>query len=121
MKKPGRKVKKSPNTIAISHDYARQQEINTAEYYGGYPTSQSGAGNIKGDVRIKGKHTIECKCTINNSYALKYDYLEKMMESAASLGEDFFLQLHFIDENGYKKRGYIIIPEDNIKETLRDG
>jgi hypothetical protein len=120
IRKPKRKVKKSNSSISISHDYARQQEIDAANEYGGYTTSKSGAGNIKGDVRIKGKYRIECKCTKNKSYSLNYEYLEKFIEQAISLGEDPILQVHFIDELGIKKRGFIVIPEEFIKDKLLD-
>lgn len=118
IKKPGKRVSRSDKSISISHDYARQQEIDTAEAYGGYPTSGSGSGNVKGDVRVKGKYRIECKCTTNKSYALNYEYLENFIEQAASSGEDPIMQVHFITEMGIKKRGYLVIPEEFIKGKL---
>lgn len=116
-----KKAKKSKNSISIAHDYAKVQEINAAKTYNGWTTPNSGAGNIKGDVRVRGKYRIECKCTKNNSYSLKYDYLENFLEQAASLGEDPIMQLHFIDDAGSKKRGYIIMPEEYIKDYLING
>jgi hypothetical protein len=116
-----KQVKKSSKSISIAHDYARLQEIEAAKTYNGWTTPNSGAGNIKGDVRVRGKFRIECKCTLNNSYGLKYDYLENFLEQAASLGEDPVMQLHFINDNGTKKRGYIIVPEEYIKDYLING
>ena len=118
LRKPGRKVKRSDKSISISHDYARQQEVDAAKAYGGYTTSKSGAGDVKGDVRVKGKYRIECKCTTKGSYALNYKYLENFIEQATSLGEDPILQVHFIDEMGIKKRGYVVMPEEFVKGKL---
>lgn len=129
IKKPGKRVSRSDKSISISHDYAKQQEINTAHEYGGFTTSGSGSGNVKGDVRVKGKYRIECKCTAlkldkvgeyNGSYSLNYKYLENFIEQAASSGEDPIMQVHFITEMGIKKRGYLVIPEEFIKGKLID-
>lgn len=120
IKKPGKRVSRSDTSCSISHDYAKQQEIDAAHLYGGFTTPRSGAGNIKGDVRVKGKYRIECKCTSNKSYALNYEYLENFIEQATSLGEDPIMQVHFITEMGIKKRGYLVIPEDFIKGKLID-
>lgn len=104
----------------VARDYAKKQELDAAKQYGGFGTARSGAGNIKGDVRVKGKYRIECKCTTANVIprVLTYEYMENFVEQAKSLGEEPFIQLHFIDKMGIKKRGYIIIPEENIKDYL---
>ena len=116
-----KRARRNDKTCSIAHDYARIQEQNTAKEYGGYTTPKSGAGDIKGDVRVKGKYRIECKCTIKKSYALNKEYLRKFTEQAAALAEDPIMQLHFIDEHGHKEDGYIIMPENFIKDYLING
>ncbi len=101
--------KKSP-----SHDYSVKQEYNLAKKLGGSMTPKSGAGEVKGDVRIKGKYRIECKCTAKGSYSIKKEYLEGLIEAASACGETFILNIDFLDASGNKKRGFYVIPDTEV-------
>lgn len=97
-----------------SHEYAVYQEKNLANKLGGNETKRSGAGDIKGDVRIRGKYRVECKCTKHKSYGISLDLIEKIQEEALSTGEIPLFQIDFIDDRGKKIQGIYIIPEGFI-------
>lgn len=98
-----------------SHEYAVYQERDLANKLGGHETKRSGAGDIKGDVRIKGKYRIECKCTKHKSYSITRELVEKIQEEALSTGEIPLFQIDFINEKGRKLQGIYIVPEGFIE------
>lgn len=104
--------KKQRKWLSSSHEYSPRQEKDLAKRLGGRVTRGSGSGNDKGDVAVKGKYRIECKCTKNKSYSLKREVIEKIEEEALNCGETPIMNIHFINEFGKKLNGVYVIPEE---------
>jgi hypothetical protein len=77
---------------------------------------------VKGDVQVKGKLRMECKCTRASSYSLKRELLEKI-EKEAEFGENPAFEIEFQDALPHKR--YVVLPGwrydqlTNLEETAR--
>lgn len=99
-----RKAKPSP-----SHIRAAKQEREAAKRLGGSVTPRSGAGDTKGDVRVKNLIRIECKTTKHKSFTVTLDMVRKIEEAAMSGGELPVLLIEF-NENGKRLAEVAIVP-----------
>lgn len=109
-KKP-RRAKPSP-----SHIRSKQQEREIAERL----VPRSGAGMIKGDVRIKGVLRVECKTTKHQSFSVTRDMLRKIEDAAAASGELPAIVVEFNDGEGNKVSEVAVVPIYVLNELIRD-
>lgn len=87
---------------------SKSQEKKAAADLGGTTVPASGAlPTSKGDVRVVGKYTVECKYTEADSYTLKLMELLKIRMEATRQGEDPIFQVEFKKNN---KARYAIVP-----------
>lgn len=101
-----------------SHARSRQQEKETADRTGGRTTHRSGAGLIKGDVRIKGIARIENKTTKHRSYSVTCETIDKLDAAVAGSNEIPMMQ---IELNGGTHK-FVLIPDlylEDIIECIR--
>ena len=100
-----RKAKPTP-----SHIRAVKQEKETAKRLGGFNTPRSGAGDIKGDVRVKHLLRIECKTTKHKSFTVTLDMFNKIESAAMSGGEMPVLIIEFNDGAGKSLGEVAVVP-----------
>jgi hypothetical protein len=101
-----------------SHARAKVQEKETANRTGGQTTARSGAGLIKGDVRIKGVARIENKTTKYKSYSVTTEIVDKLLNAVAGSNEIPMMQ---IEINGGTHK-FLILPDlylEDIIEAIR--
>lgn len=98
------------NNLTRSHRRAPKMEREVAERSGGRLVARSGAGEVKGDVRIKGVARIECKVTKNKSFSVTLDMLEKIEAAGAEGAELPILVIEFVDEQGRKIKDVAVCP-----------
>ena len=99
------KAKPSP-----SHIRAKKQEREIAKRMRGRLTPNSGAREVKGDVRIHGVCRIECKTTKHKSFSVTLDMIRKIEEAAISGGEMPAIVVEFNNGAGKKVAEVAIIP-----------
>lgn len=109
--RPQPKAKPSP-----SHLRAKKQEKEAAKRLRGQLTPASGAGVVKGDVRIKKKIRIECKTTKNKSFPVTLELLRKIEQAGLEGGEACALLVGFNDEQGRPLGEICIIPSYLLDE-----
>lgn len=103
---------------SASHARSPGQEKETAKRTGGQVTARSGAGLIKGDVRVKGIARIENKNTIHRSYSVTTETLDKLEAAIAGTSEIPVMQ---IELNGGTHK-FCIVPDmylEDIIEAIR--
>jgi hypothetical protein len=101
-----------------SHARAPNQEKETAKRTGGKVTARSGAGLVKGDVRVKGIARIENKTTKHRSYSVTTETLDKLENAIAGTSEIPIMQIEL--NSGTHK--FVLIPDmylEDIIEALR--
>lgn len=81
---------------------------------------RSGAGDIKGDVRIKRIVRIECKTTKNASFSVTLDMFRKIEEAALSGGELPCLVIEFNDGAGNKVCDLAVLPTYALNQLIRE-
>ncbi len=79
-----------------SHARSREQEQETAKRVGGKTIHRSGAGLVKGDVRLKGITRIENKTTKAASYGVSVETITKLENAVAGSGEIPVLQVELL-------------------------
>jgi hypothetical protein len=102
----------------VSHARSKVQEKETAKRIGGNTVHRSGAGLIKGDVRVKGIARVENKTTIHKSYSVTMETLDKLEAAVAGSCEIPIMQ---IEINGGTHK-FCLIPDiylEDIIEALR--
>ena len=95
------RLPKKQKKLNKASTHSVQQEQRVANVLNGYTTPASGAGNQKGDVRVKGKFRVECKATTKKEYLATLSVLDKIKQEALSFGETPVLQVDFLDEHTY--------------------
>lgn len=70
-----------------SHARSRVQEKETAQRTGGSQTPRSGAGRVKGDVRVTGVARIEDKTTKHDSFSVNSEHIRKLENSVIGTRE----------------------------------
>jgi len=78
-----------------SHKRSKRQEKEIASRIGGRLVARSGAGDVKGDCRVRGVTRIEAKTTKNKSFSVTLEMIEKIEEAAASTGEMPIIVIEF--------------------------
>jgi hypothetical protein len=103
-----------------SHARSRVQEKETAKRLGGVQVKASGAGDEKGDVRLRGFIRVENKTTKNRSFSVTTEMIEKLELATFGSNEVPILQVEL--ELG--KHKVLVLPDwalDLIKEALTRG
>jgi hypothetical protein len=104
--------------VTPSHARAKVQEKNLARRVGGKQTNGSGAGNEKGDVRLKGFVRIEAKTTKHRSFSVTTELIDKLEEACFGAGEVPMFEI----ELALGERKALVLPEwalDLIVEALQ--
>lgn len=96
--------------LTKSHARSKRQEREVAQRTGGRLTPASGAGAVKGDVRVKKVIRIECKTTKNKSFSVTREMIEKLESAAVLSGEMPVLIVEFNDGAGRKVGELAICP-----------
>lgn len=81
-------------------------EADTTERVSGILVHRSGAGSVKGDVRLKGVARIECKQTARRSFSVNEAMIDKIEDAAVPANEIPIIRVQL--GNG---RSVWIIPE----------
>ena len=100
------KFKKQPK----AYWRARKQEKEVAKRFSGNLISGSGAGFVKGDVRIHGVARIECKTTSAKSFSVTKEMLAKIEDASLACDEVPILVIEFLDIKGIKESDVAVIP-----------
>lgn len=85
-----------------AHARSPKQEKESAERLGGKTVKGSGCGFAKGDVRIKGKVLLECKCTEKKSFSVTREMVEKIEDAACGQGELPVIEIEFLGDRPQK-------------------
>ena len=93
-----------------SHVRAKKQEKEAAKRLNGYCTPASGAGTVKGDVRVKGKVRVEAKTTKRKSFPVTLELIHKIEQAALEGSELPVLLIGFNDEFGKPLGEVAVIP-----------
>lgn len=111
-----RKAKPSP-----SHVRAKKQEREIAGRLSRAKlVPRSGAGDVKGDVRVKNVLRIECKTTKHSSFSVTLDMVRKIEEAATSTGEMPAIIIEFNDSHGRKLHELAVVPVYALNELCRE-
>lgn len=97
------------NANGKSHKRSKRQEREIAKRIGGNLVPRSGAGDIKGDCRLKGVLRVEAKTTGNRSFSVTLDMIDKIEEAATSAGEMPVIIIEF-HNNGRKMKEVAVCP-----------
>lgn len=113
-------VKRTERTsnLTKSHKRSPKQEKEVAARLGGRRTPASGAGVIKGDVRIKGIARVECKTTKHKSFSVTLDMFRKLEENALASGEVPAIIVEFHDNDG-RKLGELAVTPTYVLDGLK--
>lgn len=93
-----------------AHTRSRFQEKEKAQRLGAIVVHRSGAGDTKGDVRVKKIARIECKTTLNNSFSVTREMVSKIENAALSSGEVPALVVEFLNPGGKVWNSVVILP-----------
>lgn len=80
-------------------------------------TPRSGAGSVKGDIRLKGIVRVEAKTTSKNSFSVTKKMLDQIEDAALATGEMPAIVIEFLDADGHPYREICVVPSyvlDNI-------
>jgi len=94
---------------------AKEQEREVAKRL----VPRSGAGDVKGDVRVRNVIRIECKTTKNASFSVTLDMVRKIEDAAVAAGEMPAIIVEFNDGNGNKLHELAVVPVYAINELIR--
>lgn len=109
----------NPNSRGKSHRNAPKQERKLADRVGGRLVPRSGAGHVKGDVRVQRILRIEAKTTQAKSFSVTREMIDKIETAAVSSGELPFIVIEFIDAAGRKLKEMAVCPTW-VLDTLRE-
>lgn len=98
---------------------AKKQEKEAAKRLNGYCTPASGAGVVKGDVRIKSLLRLECKTTGHKSFSVTRDLIHRI-EQAALEGSEVPAVIIEFNENGKKVVDVAILPVWALESLIAD-
>ena len=93
----------------LSHIRSKRQEKELAKRAKGRLTPRSGAGSIKGDVRVYKVARIEAKTTKHRSFSVTMEMLEKLENAALPADEVPIIVIEFND-NGRKVGEVAVVP-----------
>lgn len=106
------------NQPTPSHKRSPKQEREIATKLGGKLVRRSGAGEVKGDVRIKGLIRLEAKTTKHKSFSVTREMYDKIDEAATMTGEFPVLAIEFNTE-GKAGATLAIMPMYALEELLQ--
>ena len=104
--------------LSNSHRRSKKQESSLAKTLGGRVTAGSGNKDVKGDVRVKGVARIEAKTTLNKSFSVTRDMIDKIETAAVGAGEVPALIVEFHDGFGKSLQSVAIIPMWALESLL---
>jgi hypothetical protein len=104
--------------LTKSHHRAPKQERQLAIRVQGRVTPQSGAGAVKGDVRVRGILRIEAKTTIHKSFSVTLDMIRKIEAAASSCGEAPAMVIEFLDSSGKPIKEVALVPTYVLEELV---
>jgi hypothetical protein len=96
--------------LTLSHKRSPKQEKQLALRVGGQVTPRSGAGAVKGDVRVRKRLRLEAKTTKNKSFSVTLEMIEKIEDAACEGGELPILVIEFIDHLGRPIKEIAVCP-----------
>lgn len=96
--------------LTRSHRHAPKQERAVAKRLNARLTKGSGAGEEKGDCRVKGVARIECKCTSKKSFSVTREMIDKIEMAACSAGELPMIEIQFLDDRGKVTHTCAVVP-----------
>lgn len=111
----GGKVRKR----TLSHSRAPAQEESLAKRLKGMRTPASGAGDVKGDVRVRRVLRVEAKTTQHKSFSITLDMVRKIEAAAASGAELPAIVVEFNDGNGKPIAEVAVVPT-YVLDTLAE-
>lgn len=112
-----RRAKTKPNKPSRSHVRSRKQEKEIAHKIGGRVVHRSGAGDEKGDVRVRRLVRIEAKTTKHKSFSVTKAMYDKIDEAATMTGEYPVIAVEFNTE-GQAGATLAILPMYALEELL---
>jgi len=89
---------------------SKNQEKDLSKRLGGRPITGSGSGIRKGDVRVSGIARIEAKTTLNASFRVTLEMVEKISNAAINNDEMPAIIVEFLDPHGKPKCEVAIVP-----------
>jgi len=110
MENPFLKRARESQKTSAGYKHSRKQERKLANKLGGRTTLASGALREKGDVRVKGKKRIECKCTQHKSFSITLEMVEKIKAAALLNDETPYIQVDFITKEGKLLEQVAVVP-----------
>lgn len=113
---PRGKVKERKARPSPSHVRSKKQEREIAARL----VPRSGAGEVKGDVRIKNVVRVECKTTKNKSFSVTLDMVKVLEDAAVSTGEMPAIIIEFNDGRGRRISELAVVPTYVLNELCRD-
>lgn len=109
---------KAKANLSNSHRRAKKQEKELVGRIGGHRTPASGAGAVKGDVRIKGTARIEAKTTKNKSFSVTLEMIDKIESATISTTEVPVMVIEFNDGFGKKLKEVAVLPMYALETLL---
>lgn len=114
-----RKSKKDKRYQSPSHRRAPKQEAEAAQRFGGRVVDGSGSAAMKrGDVRKRGVHRVECKCTKHKSFSVTREMVDKMEKSVFGTTEIAFMEIEFLNEGGSCDNRVYILTRDAMDHLM---
>ncbi len=104
--------------LSNSHRRSVKQEASLAKTLGGRVTAGSGNKDIKGDVRIKGVARIEAKTTLNKSFSVTREMINKIENAAVNSGEIPAMVIEFHDGFAKSLQSVAIVPMWALESLL---
>lgn len=95
---------------SLSHFHSREQERSHLNRNGAKLVPRSGAGDIKGDVRVKGKLRLECKTTNKDSFRVTREMIQKIEDAALGSAELPVIEVEFVDQWGKPQSKVCVVP-----------
>lgn len=97
-----------------------KSERRLAKEVGGTVVPGSGAGRVKGDVKV-GNFLFEAKSTVKRSISLKLDWLRKITQEARLTDREPALSVRFTDSEGKAIIGgdWVMVPRQTWEELFR--
>ncbi len=86
------------------------QEKDRAKQLGAKRVPMSGAGDTKGDVRMKNVVRMELKTTQAKSFSVSREIISKIENAALTSNEIPAIEVEFIDRNGKPECSVCIVP-----------
>lgn len=97
-----------------SHDRSKVQEREIAKSLGGQVVKRSGAGLVKGDVRIKHVARLEAKTTANKSFSVNVEHIKALDNAVVGTTEVPIMSIEILG-GAYK---FCLFPESYLPDII---